>query len=91
MSRFKLILKDYFAIIIDMVLSATLSLLPFIAMKVLLKEMYQKYFPPSDIAFYSQLNFQILIGLVFIITFIIFKVFRSLKKGSPGERILKLD
>lgn len=91
-TRLKLILKDYLALLIDIVISIIFGIIPIIIFQVSLPEIYQEYFPKvTKTPIYEQFNYQILIGVTLVLSLIIFKLFRSLKKGSIGERILGLD
>ena len=91
MSRYKLIIKDYTAILIDILLSTFVALLPVFILKFIFINEFQKLFPKSEISIFEQFNYQVLIASVLVLGFVIFKVFRSLKSGSPGEKMMNLD
>lgn len=88
----KLIILEYGAILIDLVISLLFFVAPFLTLKNILPETYQKIMKPiTGPVQLFQGEALYLSGSSLIFCFIIFKLIRSRKKGSIGEKILGLD
>ena len=88
----KLTILEYGATLIDLVISLFFFFLPFIGLKKVLPETYEKVMKPvTKPALLFEGEALYLTGVSLFLCLIIFKLIRSRKKGSIGELILGLD
>lgn len=88
----KLLMLEYSALGIDLVVSLLFFLVPFLGLQKALPETYEKIIKP-DLGVKGLIEGQALYltGASLILCFIVFKIIRSRKKGSLGEKIMGLD
>lgn len=88
----KLTILEYSATLIDLVFSLLFFFLPFIGLKKILPETYVKIMTPvTGPALLFKGEALYLTGVSIFLCLIVFKLIRSRKKGSIGEKILGLD
>lgn len=91
-SGFKLMLFGYIALLIDLIFSLIFAGITFVAAKMALPDFYTNAMrgvkSASDL-FQGEALYLSIVSI--FVCFIVFKINRSLKKGSLGEKILKLD
>lgn len=88
----KLTILEYGATAIDLIISLLFFFLPFIGMKKVLPETYEKIMKPvtkPTLLFEGEALY--ITGISLFLCLVIFKLIRSRKKGSIGEIILGLD
>jgi pSer/pThr/pTyr-binding forkhead associated (FHA) protein len=91
-NKTKLLLQEYTAILIDMSVSALFALLPISLMKYALTDSYEKLIASNNGTLsLTTGDGRYLGGVCLVVFFIVFKLIRSRKKGSLGERLLGLD